>query len=214
MIKHNKALAIFQFKEEIKSELINFFSNNLAIIINDINLIDDFIKQNSTKIIDKKIFLQGKDYAHELLPYKNIKARIEPGAIIREGAIIEDNAIILMNATINTGAHIGSNTMIDMGTVIGSNAQIGRNCHIGANAVIAGVLEPPSKSPVVIEDNCFIGANSVVLEGVRIGHDSIIGALTLVNKDVPPNSIVYGIPGKIHKSLHAKEKCKLNEELR
>jgi len=214
MNKYNNALAIIQLTEEIKNDLIIFSSNNLAIIINDINLINDFINQNSSKIIDKKIFLQGKDCAFNLLSYDKIKARIEPGAIIREGAFIEDNAIILMNSTINTGAHIGSNTMVDMGTVIGSNAYIGKNCHIGANAVIAGVLEPPSKSPVIIEDNCFIGANSVVLEGVKIGHDSIIGALTLVNKDVPPNSIVYGIPGRIHKSSQAKEKCQLNKELR
>ena len=102
-----------------------------------------------------------------------------------------------MNATINIGAEIGENTMIDMGTIIGSKAKIGDSCHVGANSVIAGVLEPESSKEVIREDNVFIGANSVVLEGIKIGHNSIIGAMTLVNKDIPPNSLVVGVPCKI-----------------
>lgn len=121
-----------------------------------------------------------------------------------------------MNATINIGAEIGENTMIDMGTIIGSKAKIGDSCHVGANSVIAGVLEPESSKEVIIEDNVFIGANSVVLEGIKIGHNSIIGAMTLVNKDIPPNSLVVGVPCKIVGLVNEKVnlKCQNNLNLR
>ena len=94
--------------------------------------------------------------------------------------------------------------MIDMNSIIGSRAKIGKSVHVGAGAVIAGVLEPPSKTPVIVEDEVLIGANAVVLEGVRIGKGSVIAAGSVVTKDVPPNSVVAGIPAKFIKEKDAK----------
>ena len=78
----------------------------------------------------------------------------------------------MMGATINIGAVIGEGTMIDMNATLGGRATVGKNAHIGAGAVLAGVIEPPSAKPVIVEDDVLIGANVVVLEGVTIGKGS------------------------------------------
>lgn len=191
-------------------------SNGLFFINDDYYKIKNFIKENENKIIKHQIICHSQNQALPLYKYHQKNVRIEPGAVIRDGVTLDDGAIVLMNATINVGASIGKNTMIDMGAVIGSRAIIKDECHIGANAVIAGVLEPLSAKPVVIEDQVFVGANSVVLEGVTIGKGSIIGAMTLVNKDVPPFSVVLGIPGKVIKKVDVdiKDKCQINSMLR
>ncbi|MGL4383054.1 MAG: 2,3,4,5-tetrahydropyridine-2,6-dicarboxylate N-acetyltransferase, partial [Bacilli bacterium] len=126
-------------------------------------------------------------------------ARIEPGAFIRDHVIIGDNAVIMMGAIINIGASIGKETMIDMNAVLGARATIGNRVHIGAGSVIAGVLEPPSATPVIIEDDVLIGANAVVLEGVRVGQNSVVAAGSVVINDVPPGVIVAGSPAIIIK---------------
>ena len=87
---------------------------------------------------------------------------------IRDQVEIGDHAVIMMGAVINIGAVIGEGTMIDMNVVLGGRATVGKNCHIGAGTVLAGVVEPPSAEPVVIEDDVVIGANAVVLEGIRV----------------------------------------------
>jgi 2,3,4,5-tetrahydropyridine-2-carboxylate N-succinyltransferase len=150
------------------------------------------------------------------LDLKNIDARIEPGAIIRDRVKIGKNAVIMMGAVINIGCEIGEGTMIDMNTVLGARATVGKNAHIGAGAVLAGVLEPPSAKPVTIEDNVVIGANAVVLEGVTVGENSVVAAGSIVTKDVPPNVVVAGTPAKIIKNKDDKtaDKTKLMEDLR
>ncbi|RKX52282.1 MAG: 2,3,4,5-tetrahydropyridine-2,6-dicarboxylate N-acetyltransferase, partial [Thermotoga sp.] len=127
-----------------------------------------------------------------------------------------NNSVIMMGAVINIGANIGKKTMIDMNVVIGGRAQVGDNCHIGAGAVIAGVIEPPSAKPVVIEDNVLIGANAVVLEGVRVGRNSVVAAGAVVTRDVEPNTVVAGIPAKVLKRVdeNTRDKTKLVDELR
>ena len=191
-------------------------SHGLFFVNDDYYKIKNFIKENEDNIINFQILCHSQNQALPLYKYHHTNVRIEPGAIIRDGVELDDGAIILMNATVNVGANIGRNTMIDMGAVIGSRAMIGSNCHIGANAVIAGVLEPLSAKPVIIEDQVFVGANSVVLEGITIGKGSIIGAMTLVNKDVPPFSVVLGIPGKVIRKVDVdiKDKCQINSILR
>ena len=105
-----------------------------------------------------------RNSAVPMLDLKGINARIEPGAIIRDRVEIGDRAVIMMGAIINIGSVIGEGSMIDMGAVLGGRATVGKNCHIGAGTVLAGVVEPASATPVIIEDDVMIGANAVVLE--------------------------------------------------
>lgn len=105
-----------------------------------------------------------RNSAIPMLDMKNIPARIEPGAIIREQVTVEKNAVIMMGAILNIGAVVGEGTMIDMGAVLGGRATVGKHCHVGAGAVLAGVVEPASATPVIVEDNVLIGANAVVID--------------------------------------------------
>ena len=114
----------------------------------------------------------------------------------------------MMGSVINIGAKIGEGTMIDMNVVLGGRATVGKNCHIGAGTVLAGVIEPPSADPVVVEDNVVIGANAVVLEGVRIGEGSVVAAGAVVTENVPSGVMVAGMPAKIIKNIDDKTKSK------
>lgn len=149
-----------------------------------------------------------RNSALPLLDIKNLPARIEPGALIREGAQIHQRAIIMMGAIINAGSIIGEETMIDMGAVIGAQVQIGKRCHIGANAVLAGILEPVGARSVVIEDDVLIGANAVILEGIRIGRGAIVGAGSVVLSDVKENEVVAGVPASFVKFKDEKAAAK------
>ena len=140
-----------------------------------------------------------RNSAIPMLDLKNIPARIEPGAIIREQVQIGKNAVIMMGAILNIGAVVGEGTMIDMGAVLGGRATVGKNCHIGAGTVLAGVVEPASATPVIVEDNVLIGANAVVIEGCRIGHDAVVAAGAVVIGDVAPNTVVAGCPARVIK---------------
>ena len=106
--------------------------------------------------------------------------------------------------------------MIDMGAVLGGRATVGRNCHVGAGAVLAGVIEPASATPVVIEDDVLIGANAVILEGVRVGRGSVVAAGAVVINDVPPETVVAGVPARVIKAKDEKAagKTALVEALR
>ena len=145
-----------------------------------------------------------RNSAIPLLDIKNIPARIEPGAIIREQVEIGKNAVIMMGAILNIGAVVGEGTMIDMGAVLGGRATVGKHCHIGAGTVLAGVVEPASATPVVVEDNVLIGANAVVIEGCRIGHDAVVAAGAVVIGDVEPNTVVAGCPARVIKRKDSK----------
>ena len=140
-----------------------------------------------------------RNSAIPMLDLKDIPARIEPGAIIREQVDIGRNAVIMMGAILNIGAIVGEGTMIDMGAVLGGRATVGKNCHIGAGAVLAGVVEPASATPVIIEDNVLVGANAVVIEGCRVGHDAVVAAGAVVVEDVAPNTVVAGCPARVIK---------------
>ncbi len=140
-----------------------------------------------------------RNSAIPMLDLKDIPARIEPGAVIREQVQIGKNAVIMMGAIINIGAVIGEGTMIDMGAVLGGRATVGKNCHVGAGAVLAGVIEPASATPVIVEDNVLIGANAVVIEGCRIGRDAVVAAGAVVVSDVEPGTVVAGCPARVIK---------------
>lgn len=157
-----------------------------------------------------------RNSAIPLLDLKQVKSRIEPGCMIRDGAEIGEHVIGMMGAVVNIGAVVGDGTMLDMNCVVGARAMVGTNCHIGAGAVLAGVLEPPSADPVVIEDDVLIGANAVVLEGVRVGHNSVVAAGAVVTKDVPPSTVVAGQPARVIKEVDegTRDKTGLLKELR
>jgi tetrahydrodipicolinate N-acetyltransferase len=157
-----------------------------------------------------------RNSAIPLLDMKGIPARIEPGAFIRDRVEIGERVIVMMGAVINIGAVIGAGTMIDMNAVVGARATVGVDCHIGAGAVLAGVLEPPSALPVVIEDEVLIGANAVVLEGCRVGRGSVVAAGAVVTEDIPAGVVAAGQPARVIKQVDAKTKDKtgLLKELR
>lgn len=178
--------------------------------------VEYFLKSYTDRIQDSIIENDRRNSAIPMLDLKTINARIEPGAMIRERVQIGNNAVIMMGAVINIGAEIGDGTMIDMNAVLGARVTIGKNVHVGAGSVIAGVLEPPSATPVIIEDNAMIGANAVILEGVRVGQNAVVAAGSIVTKDVPADSVVAGSPAKIIKTKDQKtaDKTKRLDDLR
>ena len=157
------------------------------------------LEANRERITDLVVENDRRNSGVPLLDLKDLPARIEPGAIIREQVSIGDNAVVMMGAILNIGAVVGEGTMIDMGAVLGGRATVGRNCHIGAGAVLAGVIEPASATPVVIEDGVLVGANAVVIEGVRVGRGAVVAAGAVVIQDVPENAVVAGCPARVIK---------------
>jgi len=155
-----------------------------------------------------RIEMDRLNSAIPLADYSKYNARIEPGVHIRDMVEIGNGCVIMMGAVINIGAQIGENTMIDMNVVLGGRAIVGKNCHIGAGTVLAGVIEPPSADPVIVEDDVLIGANVVVLEGIKVGKGSVVAAGSVVVNDVPENTLVAGIPAKAIKKIDQKTKAK------
>jgi 2,3,4,5-tetrahydropyridine-2,6-dicarboxylate N-acetyltransferase len=192
-----------------------FKSGDMAILIGEYSEAKRFLEENS-QIKDYHMEYDRRNSAIPLLDTNEIDARIEPGAVIRDMAVIGKGAVIMMGAVINIGAVIGEKTMVDLNAVVGARGTIGKNVHIGAGAVIAGVLEPPSKTPVIIEDDVLIGANAVVLEGVRVGKGAVVAAGSIVIEDVPEMAVVAGNPAKIikYKDGRTIEKTKLIDDLR
>ncbi|RYM04614.1 2,3,4,5-tetrahydropyridine-2,6-dicarboxylate N-acetyltransferase [Sporolactobacillus sp. THM7-7] len=193
-----------------------FISGEAGTIFGDWAVIEPLLEKYKDQIKDFVVENDRRNSAVPLLNLKGIEARIEPGALIREKVQIGKNAVIMMGAVINIGAVVGEGTMIDMNAVLGGRATVGKNCHIGAGAVLAGVVEPPSAKPVVVEDNVLIGANAVVLEGVQIGQGAVVAAGAIVTKDVPENTVVVGAPARVIKTIDEKTRSKteIMQELR
>lgn len=189
---------------------------NFSIIIGNAEEIEAILEVHQDKIKHVHVESTARNSAVPLLDTKKINARIEPGSIIRDRVYIGDRAVIMMGAVINIGARIGEETMIDMGAVLGARATIGKRSHIGAGAVVAGVLEPPSKAPVIIGDNVLVGANAVILEGVQVGDNAVVAAGSVVTEDVPAGVVVAGSPARIVKERDAKteEKTEILDDLR
>ena len=178
------------------------------IVFGDWEELRPILEANTDKIVDLVVENDRRNSGVPLLDMKGIKARIEPGSIIREKVEIGEGAVIMMGAVINIGAVVGRGTMIDMGAVLGGRAIVGDHCHIGAGTVLAGVVEPASATPVVIEDGVMIGANAVVIEGVRVGRNAVVAAGAVVIEDVPENAVVAGSPARIVKMKDEKTESK------
>ena len=196
------------FKDVKTDNLMVFGSDEFKFIVGEAQVVEAWLDVNKTNITAQFMEVDRRNSAIPLLDITHLEARIEPGVTIRDFVTIGKQVVIMMGAVINIGAVIGDGTMIDMNAVVGARGTIGKNCHIGAGAVVAGVLEPPSKQPVIIEDDVLVGANAVILEGVRIGKGSVVAAGAVVLEDVPPGVVVAGSPAKIVKVKDAKTEAK------
>jgi 2,3,4,5-tetrahydropyridine-2-carboxylate N-succinyltransferase len=129
----------------------------------------------------------GFEY-HDKIPLKTGLAaqgvRVVPPGTIRYGAFCEPG-VIVMPGFVNIGAYVGAGTMVDTWATVGSCAQIGKGVHLSGGVGIGGVLEPPSASPVIIEDGAFIGSRSIVVEGVLVEEGSVLGANTVLTASTP-----------------------------
>ncbi len=158
---------------------------------------------------------------HDKIPlksgYEKLGIRVVPHAVARYGAYIS-KGVILMPSYVNIGAYIDEGTMVDTWATVGSCAQIGKNVHLSGGVGIGGVLEPVQAAPVIIEDGCFIGSRCIVVEGVRIQKEAVLGAGVSITKStkiidvteskptiyrgkVPERSVV--IPGSYTKEFPA-----------
>ncbi|APS00916.1 2,3,4,5-tetrahydropyridine-2,6-dicarboxylate N-succinyltransferase [Pajaroellobacter abortibovis] len=146
---------------------------------------------------------------------QQLGVRLVPPGVVRYGAFVEPGAV-LMPSYVNIGAWVGAGTMVDTWATVGSCAQVGRECHLSGGVGIGGVLEPVQAEPVIIEDGVFLGSRCVVVEGVHVGREAIIGAGVILTastlimdvrestsfsyrKYIPPRSVV--IPGIREKSF-------------
>lgn len=110
--------------------------------------------------------------------------RAVPLSLVRYGAFVEPGAV-LMPSLVNIGARVGAGSMIDTWATVGSCAQVGRDVHVAGGVGIGGVLEPPGARPVIIEDGCFLGSRSIVVEGVHVGREAVIGAGVVLTASTP-----------------------------
>ena len=179
-------------KNPIPFENVKAFpmGNGTSIVFGDWNVISPVLAAHAEDVEELVVENDCRNSAIPLLDKKDVNARIEPGAIIRDQVEIGDNAVIMMGAIINIGAVIGEGSMIDMG------------------AVLAGVIEPASATPVIVEDDVLIGANAVVIEGVRIGRGAVVAAGAVVIGDVEPDTVVAGIPARVIKRKDEKAASK------
>lgn len=116
--------------------------------------------------------------------YEAQGVRVVPPATARKGAHLEAGAI-MMPSYVNIGAWVGSGTMVDTWATVGSCAQIGRNVHLSGGVGIGGVLEPPGAKPVIVEDGCFVGSRAIVVEGVHLEPEVVVGANTVLTASTP-----------------------------
>ena len=138
-----------------------------------------FFRANDMRVIDAqpapfwdKVPARFENYDVE--SFRRDGVRVVPGAVVRRGTFIGKD-VVLMPSFVNIGAYVGEGTMVDTWATVGSCAQIGKHVHLSGGVGIGGVLEPLQASPTIIEDHCFIGARSEVVEGVVVGHHSVIG---------------------------------------
>ncbi|MEM0512453.1 2,3,4,5-tetrahydropyridine-2,6-dicarboxylate N-acetyltransferase [Limosilactobacillus fermentum] len=198
------------------AEVESFVEQTTGVLFGDWQVLKPFLAEHEADFAAVRVENAARNSAVPLLDLKEVNARIEPGATIRDQVLIGDNAVIMMGAVINIGAEIGEGTMIDMGAILGGRALVGKHCHIGAGTVLAGVVEPASAEPVRIDDDVLIGANAVVIEGVHVGEGAVVAAGAVVTQDVTPHTVVAGVPARYIKDVDEQTDSKtgLEDDLR
>jgi 2,3,4,5-tetrahydropyridine-2-carboxylate N-succinyltransferase len=130
----------------------------------------------------------GPLHFYDKIPVKSgldrAQVRVVPPGTVRYGAFVEPGAII-MPGYVNIGAYVGAGTMVDTWATVGSCAQIGKRCHLSGGVGIGGVLEPPGAQPVIVEDDCFIGSRAIIVEGVLVEREAVIGAAVTLTASTP-----------------------------
>ena len=125
--------------------------------------------------------------------WKKLGARCVPGGIARYGSYL-GKGTILMPAFVNIGAYVDDGTMVDTWATVGSCAQIGKDVHLSGGVGIGGVLEPPQATPVIVEDGAFLGSRCIVVEGVRVGREAVLGAGVVLTASTPIVDVRGGEP--------------------
>ncbi len=172
-------------------------------------------------VSEMSVFEVGPFEFHDKIPLKRglkeAGVRLVPPGVIRYGAFVERGAVV-MPGYVNIGAWVGQGSMVDTWATVGSCAQVGRNVHLSGGVGLGGVLEPATAKPVIIEDGAFIGSRCVIVEGVHVGEEAVLGANTVLTAstpivdvtqatevvyrgEVPPRSVV--IPGTRVKTFPA-----------
>ena len=181
-----------------KAVLLYFRTNDMAVV-----------EAQPAPFWDK---VEARFAGYDAAKFKSAGVRVVPGAAVRRGTYFGRD-VVLMPSFVNIGSYVGEGTMVDTWATVGSCAQIGKHVHLSGGAGIGGVLEPLQASPTIIEDHCFIGARSEVVEGVVVGHHSVIGMGVFLGQStriynratgeisygyVPPGSVVVSgqLPAK------------------
>lgn len=226
-IWENRDLLSQQSSQEIIQSIIEDLDKGLIRVCEPDNgnwIVNDWIKKAVIlyfPICEMKTIEVGPFEFHDKIPlkkdYQKQGVRVVPHAIARYGSFLE-KGVIMMPSYVNIGAYVGSGTMVDTWATVGSCAQIGRNVHLSGGVGIGGVLEPVQASPVIIEDDCFVGSRSIVVEGVHLEKEVVLGANVVITsstkiidvsgnepieykKRVPARSVV--IPGTYNKTFPA-----------
>ena len=224
---HRLLLEEQRYKDAV-NECISLLNNGLIRVVNkdehDAYIVNDWVKKAILLyfiICKNKDIVSGDIVFYDKIAlksdYEAMQVRAVPPAVARYGAYIAPS-VVLMPSFVNIGAYVDTGTMVDTWATVGSCAQIGKNVHLSGGVGIGGVLEPIQAQPVIIEDHCFIGSRCIIVEGVRVEHDCVLGANTVITGStpiidvtnetpttykgvVPANSIV--IPGNREKEFKA-----------
>jgi 2,3,4,5-tetrahydropyridine-2-carboxylate N-succinyltransferase len=218
MLSENKQV-IFDVIEKIDTGQLR-----VAEKVNGVWQVNDWVKKAILLYFpsrDMETFEVGPMEFYDKIPLKKNYAergvRVVPHAIARYGSFIQ-KGVVLMPSYVNIGAYVDEGTMVDTWATVGSCAQIGKHVHLSGGVGIGGVLEPPQAAPVIIEDGAFIGSRCIVVEGVRVEEEAVLGANVVLTAStkiidvsgkepieykgvVPARSVV--IPGTLPKQFNA-----------
>jgi len=150
----------------------------------------------------ERIEAGGLEFYDKVPPKRNLEEqgiRVVPPGVARYGSFLEPGCI-LMPGYVNIGAYVGAGTMVDTWATVGSCAQVGRGVHLSGGVGIGGVLEPPGASPVIVEDGAFIGSRCIVVEGVVVEEQAVLGANVVLTASTP----IIDVTGEYPRTMHGR----------